>query len=81
MFHQYYYIENKNFLQKCFRLKNLMKFSFLSQPLESKPFSSSIISYLRCYFQDLLTNISVVAAILPIMERTNIIINYDFANN
>ena len=32
------------------------------------------MSYLRCYFQDLLTSISVVAAMLPIMERANAIL-------
>ena len=37
-------------------------------------------AYLRCYFQDLLTSISVVAAMLPIMERPNAILNSEFAN-
>ena len=47
--------------------------SVLRHLLESKAFSPSRIRYLRCYFQELLTSIGVVAAMLPIMERSNAI--------
>ena len=35
-------------------------------------------SYIRYYVQDLYTNISVVAAVLPIMVQTNIILESKF---
>ena len=54
--------------------------SVLRHPLESKAFSSSRIRYLRCYFQDLFTSISVVAAMLPIMERPNANVKSEFVN-
>ena len=37
-------------------------------------------SYIRYYVQDLYTNISVVAAVLPIMVQTNIILESKFVN-
>ena len=37
--------------------------------LELKAFSPSRINYIRCYFDDLFTIISVVAAMLPIMVQ------------
>ena len=37
-------------------------------PLKSKAFSPSRVSYLRCYFHDFFTSISVVAAMLLIMK-------------
>ena len=40
-------------------------------------FTSPVLS---CYFQDLLTSISVVAAMLPIMERPNAILKSEFVN-
>ena len=55
-------------------------FQILRHPLESKPFSSSRISYLRCYFQDLLTSISVVTAVLSIIERPKAILKSEFVN-
>ena len=55
-------------------------FSFSRHPLEPKDFSPSEISYLRCYFQDLFTSISVVAAILPIMARPKTILKSKFVN-
>ena len=64
-------------LQKLFSDKfkfcNLKK--CLRHPLQSKSFLVSMISYLRSYIQDLFTSISVVAAILPIMEKPNAILN------
>ena len=53
----------------------------LHHPLESKAFSSSKISYLRWYFQELLTSISVVAAMLPIMAGPNTILKSKFVNS
>ena len=50
----------------------------MRHPLEPKAFSPSRISYLRSYFHDLLTSISVVAAMLPIMERPNVILKSEF---
>ena len=55
-------------------------FQILRRPVESKPFSSSRISYLRCYFQDLLISMSVVAAVLPIIERRKAILKSEFVN-
>ena len=55
-------------------------FQILRHPLESKPFTSSRISYLRCYFQDLFTSMSVVAAVLPIIERRKAILKSEFVN-
>ena len=40
----------------------------------------SVLNYLRCYFQGLFTSISVVAAMLPIMERPNAILMSEFVN-
>ena len=54
-----------------------LKIVFTSEP---KVFSPSRINYLRCYFQDLLTSISVMAAGLPIMERTSVILKSEFVN-
>ena len=54
--------------------------SVLRHPLESKAFSPSRMRYLRCYFQDLFTSISVVAAMLPIMERPKAILKPKFVN-
>ena len=57
--------------------------TFFSDKLTSrnlKSFSPSRISYLKCYFQDLFTSISVVAAMLPIMERPNAILKSEFVN-
>ena len=73
-------IQNK--LQNLFsdKLTSCNLKSFLRHPLESKPFSPSKISYLRCYFQDLFTSISVVAVMLPIMERPNAILKSEFVN-
>ena len=68
----------KNYLEINWRL--VIWKSFLRHPLESKAFSPSRISYLRCYFQDLSTGISVVAAMLPIMERPNAILKSEFVN-
>ena len=45
---------------------------------ESKAFSPLRISYLRCYFQDLLT--SVLAVMLPIKERPNAILKSESVN-
>ena len=53
---------------------------FLCHPLESKAFSPSRINYLRCYFQDLFTSISLVAAMLTIMEKPNAILKSKFVN-
>ena len=46
----------------------------------SPAFSTSRISYLRCYFQDVFTSIGVVAAMLPIMERQNTILKSEFVS-
>ena len=46
---------------------------FLHQLLGSKAFSPSEINFVRFYFQDLFTSISVVGAMLPVMVRSNII--------
>ena len=57
--------------------------TFFSDKLTSrnlKSFSPSRISYLKCYFQDLFTSISVVGAMLPIMERPNTVLMSDFVN-
>ena len=44
-------------------------------------FTSSIrVKSLRCYFQDLFTSISVVAAMLPIMGRPNATLKPEFVN-
>ena len=43
-------------------------------PVRVKSFFPSRKGYLRCYFLDLLTSISVVAAMLPIMEKANSIL-------
>ena len=45
-----------------------------------KSFSPSRISYLKCDFQDSFTSISVVAAMLPIMERPIAILMSEFVN-
>ena len=61
--------------------KKLQKlFIVFTSPVESKAFSPSKISYLRCYFQDLFTSINVVVAMLPIMERPNAILKSEFVN-
>ena len=52
----------------------------LRHPLKLKPFSSWRMNYLRGYFQDLFTSISVVAAMLHIMEIPNAILRYIFVN-
>ena len=44
----------------------------------SKVFSPSRIGYLRCYFQDMLTSISVVALMLHVMERPNVVLKFEF---
>ena len=62
----------KNYLVINWRL--VISKSFLRHPLESKPFSPSKKSYQRCYFQDLFTGTSVVAAMLSIMARPNTIL-------
>ena len=56
-----------------------LKIVFTS-PVRVEAFSSSRISYLRCYFQDLFTSMSIVAAMLPIMERPNAILTSKFVN-
>ena len=48
--------------------------------LESKAFPPLIVSYLRCYFQNLFTSISVVAAMLPNTVRPNAILKSEFVN-
>ena len=68
----------KRYLMINWRL--LILKSFLRHPSESKTFWPSRISYLRCYFKDFFTNISVVAAKLPIIVRPNAILNYKFVN-
>ena len=68
-------------LQKLFCDKETscnLKIVFTSP--ESKAFSPSRINYLRCYFQDLFTSISVVAAMLPIVEKPNAILMSEFVN-
>ena len=54
--------------------------SFLRHLLDSKPFSPSRVSYLRRYFQNLFTSISVLAAMLLIMVRPNTILKSEFVN-
>ena len=49
-------------------------------PATVKAFLPSRISYLRCYFQDLLTGKGVVAAKLSIMVRPNTILKFEFVN-
>ena len=56
-----------------------LKIVFTS-PIRVKAFSPSEIRYLRCYIQDLFTSISVVAAMLPIMERPKAILKPKFVN-
>ena len=56
-----------------------LKIVFTS-PIRVKAFSPSGIHYLRCYIQDLFTSISVVAAMLPIMERPKAILKPKFVN-
>ena len=68
-----------NFLISCIQLKLLFRMC-LKEMLESKAFSLSTIGYLRCYFQDLSTSISVVAAMLPIMVRPNTTLKSEFVN-
>ena len=46
-----------------------MTSSSLKIIFRSKAFSPSIINYHKCYFQDLLTSVIMVAAMLPIIER------------
>ena len=53
---------------------------FLRHRLESKAILPSRIDDLRCYFQDLFTSVSVVAAMLPIIERPNAILKSEFVN-
>ena len=50
----------------------------LHHSLQSKAFSPSTISYLRCHFKYLFTSISVVAAILPIMKQSHAISKSQF---
>ena len=52
----------------------------LTSPVRVKAFSTSRISYLRCYFQDLFTSISGVGAMLPIMERPKASLKSEFVN-
>ena len=61
--------------------KKLQKlFIVFTSPVESKAFSPSKISYLRCYFQDLFESINVVAAMALITERPNAILKPEFVS-
>ena len=51
-----------------------------TSPLRSRAFSLSEINYLRCYFPDLFSSISVLAAMLPIVVRLNSILKSEFVN-
>ena len=48
--------------------------------LNSKAFTPSTISFLRCYFRDLFTIISVMAAMIPIVVRPNVILKSESLN-
>ena len=69
-------------LQKLFsdKLKSCNLKIVFTSPVRVKSFSPSRINYLRCYFQDLITSVSVVAAMLPIMERPNSILKSKLVN-
>ena len=54
-----------------------LKIVFMS-PVTLKDFFIFKVSYVRYYFQDLFTSISVVAAMLPIMVRPNAIFKSKF---
>ena len=56
--------------------RNFKKYLLKIDVLQFKKLSS----YIRYYVQDLYTNISVVAAVLPIMVQTNIILESKFVN-
>ena len=68
----------RNYLVINWRL--LIWKSFLRHLLEAKAFSLSKISYLRCYFRDLLISISVVAEMPTIMVWPNAILKSKFVN-
>ena len=74
--------QSRKKLQKFFNDKltpcNLKLVSTL--PLKVKRFSPSRIGYLRCYFQDLFTSISLMAAMLPITVRQNAISKSELVN-
>ena len=57
-----------------------LKIDFTSS-VRVKIFLLSRISYLRRYFQDWFTSISVVATMLPIMVRPNAILKSEFLGN
>ena len=69
-------------LQKLFsdKLMSCNLKVFLCHSLQLKAFSPSRIRYLRCHIQDLFTSISVVAAMIPIMERPNTISKSEFVS-
>ena len=53
----------------------------VTSPVRVKTFFTfKDMSYLRCSFQGLFTSISVMAAMLPIMERPNAILKSKFVN-
>ena len=69
------HFKNNLLISWCLAIKSLLR-----HPLESKAFSTSRISYLRCYFQGFSTSICLAAAMLPIMEKPNIIWKSEFVN-
>lgn len=52
----------------------------LTWPFRVKHFSLSRVNYSRCYCYDLFVSRSVVAAVLPIIVRPNVILKSEFAN-
>ena len=69
-------------LQKLFSDKLTscnLKIVFTS-PVRVKNFSDFKDKLPKCYFEDLFTSISMVAAMLPIMERPNAVLKPEFVN-
>ena len=63
--------------------ENIGSLSFLEVKMcrKNDKFVTSVYKILlRYYFQDLFTGISVVAAMLPIMERPNTILKFEFVS-
>ena len=69
-------------LQKLFndKLKACNLKIVFASPVRVKKLTPSRTSYLRYYFQDFFTSISVVAAMLAIMVRPNVILKSKFAS-
>ena len=51
-----------------------------TSPVRGKSFSAFKDKLPKCYVEDLFTNISMVAAMLPIIERPNAVLKSEFVN-